>query len=166
MGAFEFLRKGLPFRDPHRGAPEVADPAERLRRQHQELRQQLDRTRSWFTQPAGGGERRERVRTITELEVLLIDHFQLEETGGYMADALRLAPQYSGRAEALRTQHTALALEMRSLRELCEICGRSKERWAELDARLASFTKRLRTHERAENEIASDALLEDIGTQD
>ena len=144
----------------------MADPIERLRRQHQELQIHLARARAGLPPHARGSERRARVRTISELEALLIEHFHLEEVGGYLADALRVAPRYNTRAEALRGQHAGLAREMRALRELCEICGRSRERWDELDTRLAAFANRLSTHERGENEIQSDALLEDLGTQD
>ena len=98
MGAFEFLRRGLPFRAPRNRVPEVADPIERLRRQHQELQIHLARARAGLPPHARGSERRARVRTISELEALLIEHFHLEEVGGYLADALRVAPRYNTRA--------------------------------------------------------------------
>ncbi len=99
-----------------------------------------------------------------ELEAYLVSHFQLEETGGYMSEALRLAPRYHARAENLREQHETLACQMRALCELAKISGPSREAWSELERRLARFARELLAHERAENELTSQIFLEDIGT--
>ena len=101
---------------------------------------------------------------MAELEACLLSHFQLEETGGYMSEALRLAPRYHARAEDLREQHETLTCQMRALCELVEISGPSREAWCELERRLARFGRELLAHERAENELMSRILLEDIGT--
>ena len=175
MGSFEFLLAR--FRSsvrPGRPGVERADPVERLREQHENLARQLQQARtrvagcsSEISQGRRGSvARRASVKAIADLEARLVAHFQLEESSGQLSDVLRLAPRFHARAESLREQHDTLAREMRSICELAEISGRSREAWSELEWRLDAFSRRLRAHERAENEIASDAFLEDIGTID
>lgn len=108
--------------------------------------------------------RRASVRAIAELEARLVEHFGLEESSGHLSEAVRHAPRYYEEAEALRAEHDSLAREMRAVSELVEVSGRSLEAWSEVDWRLDAFARRLKAHERAENEIASQALLEDLGT--
>lgn len=173
MGSFEFLLAR--FRSSgRRPDADGTDAVERLRQQHQSLVGQLQKTQAGITGCSvemrrgrrGSAGRRASVKAIADLEAKLVDHFQLEESEGHLIEALRQAPRFHGRVEALRAQHDVLAREMRSLCELAEISGRSVEAWSELDWRLAAFSRRLHAHERAENEIASDVFLEDIGEID
>ncbi len=168
MGTFAFIRDRLRARRERGEGPR----SEILRRQHDEIHLRLaraqvqvaERTRLLDCGKRAAAERRASVRAMAELEAYLVSHFQLEETGGYMSEALRLAPRYHGRAEDLREQHETLACQMRALCELAEISGPSREAWSELDRRLARFGRELLAHERAENELTSQIFLEDIGT--
>ena len=148
------------------------DPVARLRHEHEELRIQLAKTQQGVAERANdlragrwiGRRRRACPKELVELELALLRHFQLEEEGGALADVLQVAPRYFGRAEALQAQHAGLARELGAIRELGELCGRSPECWSELELRLATFARKLQSHERAENEISSRVYLEDLGT--
>ena len=148
------------------------DPARQPLHQHEQLRIQLAKTQQGVASRANdvqrgrwvGVGRRACLRELVKLEVTLLKHFRLEEEGGSLADVLQVAPHYSDRAETLLAQHATLAKELGAIRELGEICGRSPERWSELESRLASFARKLESHEHAENEISSRAFLDDIGT--
>ena len=168
MGIFTFIRDRLRARRERGEGPR----GEILNRQHDEIHlrlarvqlQVVERARQLDCRKNAAAERRASVRALAELEAYLVSHFQLEETGGYMSEALQLAPRYHGRAEDLREQHETLACEMRALCELAEIIGPSREAWSELERRLARFGRELLAHERAENELTSQIFLEDIGT--
>ena len=176
MGALEQLFKRLRFsgRSTETDSRNRRGPAEDLREQHEQLVLHLKQVHSSVEAGAleirrgrrGHIRRRADAKAIAELEDRLSEHFRLEESGGYLADALRVAPRYHARAEVLRAQHDDLSAEMRGICELAGVSGRSLEAWSELEWRLGAFARRLREHERAENEITSDAFLEDIGTSD
>jgi hypothetical protein len=104
------------------------------------------------------------LRELAQLEAGLLQQFRFEEEEGIFADVLQVAPRYFDRAETLRAQHPSLERELGAIRELGENCGRSPERWLELELRLATFARKLESHERAENEVSSRVFLEDIGT--
>ena len=167
MGTLQFIRDRLLSRRTGR----TIDPARQPIHQHEELRVQLAKAQQGVADRANdvkrgrwvGAGRRACLREVVEFEVALVQHFRLEEEGG-LADVLQVAPRYFNRAETLQAQHTTLARELAAIRELGEICGRSPERWSELESRLATFSRKLQSHERAENEISSRSFFEDIGT--
>ncbi len=168
MGSLQFIRDRLLSR---RTGREI-DPARQLLHQHEELRAQLAKTQHGIADRAHdvkrgrwvGAGRRACLRELVDLEVALLQHFWLEEEGESLADVLEVAPRYFDRAETLQAQHATLASELGAIRELGEICGRSPERWSELESRLAIFARKLQSHERAETEISARVFLEDIGT--
>ncbi len=167
MGTLQFIRDRLLSL----GGGREIDPAREPLHQHEELRVQLAKTQHVVADRANdvkrgrwvGAGRRACLRELVKFEVAVLQHFRFEEDGG-LADVLQVAPRYFDRAEALLAQHATLAKELGAIRELGEICGRSPERWSELESRLATFARKLHSHEGAENEIASRALLEDLGT--
>jgi hypothetical protein len=175
MGTLQFFRdrffRTSPFARRARSPQEKG--AQQLR-DHEALKAQLDRTlrsvaacRASLEQgERATNQRHECLRDLAELESALLRHFALEEAGGSLAEVLRVAPRYFDRAEKLQAQHPSLARELRDLCELGEISGRSLEHWSELEWRLAAFARCLHDHESAENEIASRAFLEDIGSSD
>jgi hypothetical protein len=150
----------------------VHESAEEAPGDHQDLRVKLARTQSGIAEGAealkrgrrGAGARRASLRELASLELALIRHFKREESG--LRDVLGVAPRHYSRAESLERQHAVLSRELRDICALGEVCGPSAERWAELEWRLAGFSRRLQVHERAENDLASDVFLEDIGTMD
>lgn len=170
MGTLEFFRERV-FSIRLRQKPSAT---RRQLHQHEELRTQLARTQHVVTEVANdvkagrrpAGTVRAVSRDLSGLETSLTRHFGSEESSSALDDVLRAAPRHYARAKALVAQHRTLRREMSAIRELGEICGRSAERWSELQWRLAAFGRKLHAHERAENEIASKVLYEDIGTQD
>jgi hypothetical protein len=167
MGTLQFIRDRLLSL----GAGREIDPAREPLRQHEELHVQLVKTQHVVADRANdvkrgrwvGAARRACLRELVKFEVAVLQHFLFEEEGG-LADVLQVAPRYFDRAETLLAQHATLAKELGAIRELAEICGRSPERWSELESRLASFARKFESHEHAENEISSRAFLDDIGT--
>jgi hypothetical protein len=170
MGALQFFRDHGFFR---RTRDRSAGASARLH-EHEELRKLLERTRrsvadcsaSLTRGRRAGSGRHACLRDLADLEAAVLRHFALEDAGDSLSDLLRVAPRYAARAEELQAEHASLARELRSVCELGEICGRSQERWSELEWRLEAFARNLQAHESAENEIASRAFLEDVGSAD
>ncbi len=56
--------------------------------------------------PDDVGTRVEMLRLLRKLEHLLPEHFEYEEAGGYLAEALAAAPRLTRRAQRLRGEHS------------------------------------------------------------
>jgi len=170
MGTLQFFRERFVFL----GSAGRTRRSGRQLHQHEELRARLARAQHEAAQGAqgageglrGGSTRRACQRELAELEAAVIHHFRCEEADDPLAEVVRVAPRYFEHARVLQAQHGTLEREITAIRELAEVCGRSRERWSELEWRLGTFARRLQAHERAENEIASQVLYEDIGTKD
>lgn len=99
---------------------------------------------------------------IQQIRNLLADHFAAEEEDGYLSAALRVAPQFTARAEQLQRQHqeflqqlddhirrlTATPAQFASWSDACRDCDR--------------LLSRMREHEQAENEIVRSAFELDV----
>ncbi|MBX9791745.1 MAG: hemerythrin domain-containing protein [Pirellulales bacterium] len=100
---------------------------------------------------------------LTELNDQIQRHFAQEEVGGYMEEALSLAPRFSGQAQALLKQHAELSQAVRELqaRAKAEVLA-----WNSLHADLLTLLKKLKAHEAGENRIIEAAFNEDLGLAD
>lgn len=100
---------------------------------------------------------------IRDFDWVIHAHFALEERGGYLHEALAEAPRFSRKALDLERQHRRLSEASRELVELSSEAEDSHEGWKRVCELFEMFAVDLRAHEEAENEIASSALLEDLG---
>ena len=97
MRTLQLIRDHLPSRRTGR----ETDLARQLLHQHEELRAQLAKTQRGVADRAldvkrgrwVGAGRRACLRELVELEVALLQHFRLEEEGGFLADVLQVAPR-------------------------------------------------------------------------
>lgn len=135
---------------------------------HTEVERQLDQFGRWKTELCELGQPRfgEMGMRLEEIRQLLAAHFAAEEEGGYLAPALRAAPQFTHRAEHLQHQHQEF------LRELDEMVVRLTSSpaqfptWSDACREFDELLARLRDHEHAENEIVRSAFELDTGDAD
>ena len=120
----------------------------------------------------GAGEPRaepvaQALQGLESLADSLVAHFAGEESPeGLFAQALAAAPQLDRRVVALQKQHEPLGDALRRIVEDAGYAGLSGPAWRRVADAFESFANELRTHELAENQIASDAYLEDLGAGD
>jgi hypothetical protein len=96
-------------------------------------------------------------------------HFTLEEAFGYFEDALDAAPQLSQRAEALRSEHQTLFVDLCAIVDLAErmVYGRTgAEDRTELGRMFHRFRVDIALHESREHDLILAALNDDIGCGD
>lgn len=132
--------------------------------EHASLWEILDEAR------AALAERRARPQSIAEmldeLAQHVLDHFRHEETGGYFAEAIDVAPRLSERADDLLRQHPRLAAQLAQLRQYARRNDPSEAWWLRLSEMFTQFVSRFSEHECAENELLQDAYSTDIGAED
>lgn len=131
--------------------------AETLRAQHSEIRECIA-----DLQAMPSGERKIR-ELLARLETLLRDHFELEERGGYLEEALTRAPQLSSTATRLVKEHGSLLGRIRDLHERARSTSADDLRDAAFAESVGQFAEQLHDHEIAENRLLQDAYLEDRG---
>ena len=100
---------------------------------------------------------------LSELRDQIERHFAQEEVGGYLEEALSLAPRFSGQAHALLKQHAELSQVVRDLQARAK---GDKPAWNSLYADLLVLLKKLKAHETGENRIIEAAFNEDLGLAD
>jgi DnaK suppressor protein len=100
---------------------------------------------------------------LGDLEYELTLHFATEERGGYIAEAVAIAPRLARDAAALQAEHPGLQRAASELTETARQAGRSHAHWRELRDPLMAFARELLDHEGRENELISHAWTEDEG---
>ncbi len=135
--------------------------------QHETLRAVLDSLavsiNTVADEPDDIGARVEMLRILRRLERLLPEHFEYEEAGGYLADALAAAPRLTRRAQRLRNQHGEFLTKLAELAERTREAGKSPGTWKSLARTVRKFTHELRHHEHQENTLVHDAFMDDLG---
>jgi hemerythrin len=96
----------------------------------------------------------------------ILCHFEHEESGGYFAEAIEVAPRLSERANELLDQHPQMAAQLASLRRQAEKTDLDVLWWRELDERFYQFVECFQRHEEAENALLMDAYTDDIAAED
>lgn len=147
------------------------DPLERLRAQHSGLRALLASIRELVSglcadersRSETGGLLGATLALMADLERELGRHFRLEEQGGYLMDALEVAPRHARRAAQLERQHERFRKEATELLERARLASRSSREWQAIQQDFQDFADALLEHEQAENEIIADAFLGDQG---
>jgi len=105
----------------------------------------------------------ELLRLIAEVEQLLPAHFVSEEAGGYLSDALAIAPRLSKRAAVLQRDHRKFTARFAKLATFARELREVDESWEYLGVAIREFIRELRLHELEENRLVQEAFLDDLG---
>jgi len=105
----------------------------------------------------------EMLRLLRELEHLLPEHFEYEESGGYLAEALAVAPRLTRRAQRLRDEHSGFSAKLAALAARAREVGELPGSWKALATAVKKFTYELRHHELEENTLINEAFMDDLG---
>lgn len=153
----------------HRPTPSVGDIEYRLaihraRRQHLELArdlQDLTRRLAGTEGPTTQGEARADIAgRLARLQIHLAEHFAEEERVGFVPNALQAAPRLTKRGQRILSQHDLLRV---SLAGVVSVLNRETSNWQEVREDFKSFRVDLEEHERRENELIEEALMDDLG---
>ncbi|MFN8007798.1 MAG: hemerythrin domain-containing protein [Terriglobia bacterium] len=107
------------------------------------------------------------LESLSSLREHLEKHFEFEETGGFMEEAMKALPNISLQVEALHRDHQILAYEINDLYKRAEklildhgqaVQGITKD--------IKNFLKSLREHESKENALIFHVFLDDVGMLD
>ena len=112
--------------------------------------------------PDDVGTRVEMLRLLRKLEHLLPEHFEYEEAGGYLAEALAAAPRLTRRAQRLHEEHSGFSAQLVALADRAREAGESPGSWEALATGIRKFTYELRRHELEENSLIQDAFTDDL----
>ena len=105
----------------------------------------------------------ELLRLIAEVEQFLPAHFAFEEAGGYLSDALSIAPRLSKRAALLQRDHRKFTARFAKLATFARQLREVDESWEYLGVAIREFIRELRLHELEENRLVQEAFLDDLG---
>ena len=135
--------------------------------QHQNLRGVLlaliDRVQRISKTDEQYDSRSELLRIIAEVEQFLPAHFASEEAGGYLSDALAIAPRLSKRAAVLQRDHRKFTARFAKLATFARQLREVDESWEYLGVAIQEFIRELRLHELEENRLVQEAFLDDLG---
>jgi iron-sulfur cluster repair protein YtfE (RIC family) len=96
---------------------------------------------------------------VEELELCLTRHFQREEDGGFMEDAIAAAPRFAKEAEGLLDEHDQMLTKARELVHGARAQARSpRTDWAVFVGELRTLIKQLLSHEVRENNLLHRAF--------
>lgn len=143
---------------------------EGVRADHQELRNLVRGIeRQLNAAEAAGWAKNEAQVVLTAIDELgrhLREHFAEEEAGGYMEEALALAPRFGPQAERLLKEHPTMLQQVGRLVELARCCCEQAQQGPELSRLAREFFATLRAHDAAENQIIQEAFNTDLGLND
>lgn len=103
---------------------------------------------------------------IVQLARLVKSHFEHEEEGGYMREAIEQAPRLSEQAENLERQHPVLLEKLSGLSNLAAAGDKSAPWWESARTKFDEFAKSFLDHEAHEDKLVQEAFTQDIGTSD
>ena len=140
------------------------DTLEHVRHDHARLHTLLGDTRRRLTQ---------REETVNDVATMLgsvcehlVDHFKLEEDGGFFQQLTAQAPRLSDIAETLEEEHVHLLETAQSLAKIAREGDGSDSWWSRLETDFLDFSKRMLQHEAKEHDLLQQAYGEDIGSHD
>ena len=140
------------------------DLYEQVREDHKTLRNLLRQADSMIherTVPlAEIGQQLDRLRDQ------LVTHFQGEEEGGYLAEALQLAPWLAPRADTLLGQHGKLTVTVTRLAQGFWAAAGSDDAREQLQKEFSVFMAELIEHEQTEDRLLLEAFQLDLGAAD
>lgn len=118
-----------------------------------ELRDAVNRNRHWSREVA-----REAVKAAEAMRVHLHHHFAQEEQGGYLEEALVMAPRFSEEAQVLLGQHAVMLEHIDRVVEETKGAVEDAELWPQVRLQVNDLLRKLAAHEGAENRIVQEAL--------
>ena len=137
---------------------------------NEDLWKLLDQVRQFCSDAEGVQQQgRRAVDLLAELRDQLAMHFALEEAYGYFVDPVRVAPQLSLAATALRDEHQTLYAGIRDLAdEVDELyrAGELSKNARQVVERFRDYYDLFQRHENRENELILEAYDSDIGVGD
>lgn len=101
------------------------------------------------------------VDQLKEVQIILLEHFRLEEKDGYLDLVLEHKPYLKNKLDGLLEQHRELEAELETL-----LVEPASSRSEDFPRKVQKWIGRLRHHEREENLLVEDAFNEDIGSAD
>lgn len=118
----------------------------------QTLRRVFDDAQPWSREVLSEG-----AEALAGLVKHLRHHFEQEEEGGYLEEALLAAPRFSHEAGVLLAQHAVMMSQAKQTLESARTAD-SEATWSELKAEVRSLIAALIAHESAENRIVRQAF--------
>ena len=103
---------------------------------------------------------------LGELGDQLVKRFALEESHGYLGDALMEAPRLVRRANDLLQQHPKMEAAANFLQHSLDQAQASRQWWAETEQRFKAFSQELDEHERSEDRLLQEAYSLDVEASD
>ncbi|MCE9606383.1 MAG: hemerythrin domain-containing protein [Planctomycetia bacterium] len=135
--------------------------------EHRELHTAIERIHRILDETREVDASTARIAELTEFVSALRDrlarHFEQEENGGYLEEAIVRVPQIAPQAAILQRQHGEFLAAADEMLDHARAADAAPLVWANLKADYALFAKRLNAHEAAENSLLSRAFNEDSG---
>jgi hemerythrin-like domain-containing protein len=129
--------------------------------EHREMRRLVQVLRHALGKEEGGWTRESAHEALEAFEALkahLKEHFAQEEEGGYLEQALAVAPRYSDEAKLLLKQHGLMTRQVAHAVETAKRALDEPGAWATLETEARELLQKLVEHETAENRIVQKAL--------
>lgn len=124
------------------------------------LRAAVNRTRPWSPEAA-----RQAAAAVDVMRTHLHHHFAQEEEGGYLEQALAMAPRFSDEAKTLLAQHPLMLKRVGEVAETAQAALEDAELWPQLRLQVKDLLYQLAAHEGAENRIVQQAFNVGIETE-
>ena len=135
--------------------------------EHEHLHQAVDKIHAMLDKYAKHditqGEVAEATGVVQSLYDQMRKHFEQEEEGGYLEEAITRVPTLAAQAAVLQQQHAELSQIAGQMLADAGSIGRPVDVWTRLKADYARFAKKLLGHEAAENKLLERAFNEDLG---
>jgi len=135
-----------------------------MKAEHEELGALLREVRGQITSP--DRTKREMAKSVAQLADLCGMHFNREEEGGYLREALLASPWLAEQVRTLREEHEALLEAIESLRVLTQSGVESPAWWTRVRDDFEQFAVGLGQHEAKENLLVQQAFCDDLGQGD
>jgi hypothetical protein len=135
--------------------------------QHRDLHARLLTLRADFAAPAVPPPPLDAIRhRLVELRDHLREHFDQEETGGFLEESIARMPRLSAAAREVVAEHPQLLAEIDALLEGLPVGDIREDSWQAAVCGFATFTDHLLAHERNENAVVQQGYNEDFGFGD
>jgi hypothetical protein len=117
------------------------------------LRDAVNRNRPWSREVA-----REAVHAVEAMQTHLRHHFAQEEAGGYLEQALAMAPRFNDEAQVLLAQHASMLKLIDQVDQVAQGAIEDAELWPQVKLQVKELLRKLLAHESAENRIVQQAF--------
>lgn len=133
--------------------------AERMRCEHQDLERRTTQLRSVLNQPFNWSHME---CILASLERMMLDHFEMEEAGGYLAEVVEAAPYTYHEVEDLLAEHE----QMRDLLHRARHAAVDASSRDDVREILGEWLDLIDEHEHRENMLAITVFNTDLGSGD